>query len=75
MRACFQKINGLMQNPNSNKFSRLHFQENRMHFNRKWAKHTSLEIMHNNIGGYFGQRRSISTRKVFYVNMISWKIY
>ena len=67
------KIIGLMQKSKSNRFSRLCFKKNRVYFNRKWAGHTSLEIMHNNIGGYFGQRRSISTRKVN-VNMFSWKI-
>ena len=35
-----------------------------MHFNRKYSKHPSLEIMNYKICGYFGQRRTISKRKV-----------
>ena len=35
-----------------------------MHFNRKYSKHLSLEIMNNKIGGYFGKRSTVSKRKV-----------
>ena len=38
--------------------------KNRMHFNRKYSKHTSLEIINFKIGSYFGQRIGISKRKI-----------
>ena len=43
-----------------------------MHCNRIYSKHTSLEVMNYEIGGYFGQRRCIS--KKVNANMFSWKI-
>ena len=63
-----------MQNPKSNRISHLLFQEKRVHFNRKSENNSSLKIMHSNIGGYFGQRRSISTRKV-HVNIFFLENY
>ena len=42
-------------------------------FNRKYSKHTSLEIMNYKIGGYFGHSSTISKRKVN-SNMFSRKI-
>ena len=44
-----------------------------MHFNRKYSKHTSLEIMNYKIGGDYGQGSTISKRKVN-ANMFSRKI-
>ena len=46
---------------------------NMMQFNRKYSKHTSLEIMNYKICDYFVQRRDISNRKVN-AKMFSWKI-
>ena len=44
-----------------------------MHFNRKFSKHTSLEIMDYEICVYFSQGSTISKRKVN-ANMFSRKI-
>ena len=49
----------------SNRLSQLRFPEkNRMHLSRNYAKDTCLEIMFYNIGGYLGQKMSISLRQV-----------
>ena len=69
----FKIINVLMQNKKVTGFCVYDFQKNMMHFNRKYSKHTSLEIMHYKIGGYFCQRWSISKRNAN-ANMFSLKI-
>ena len=60
----FRIVSGLMQNLKSNRFSRFRIQGKQNAFNRKYSKHTSLEIKNYKIGGYFGQRSTISKRKV-----------
>lgn len=53
-------------------FAFMIFRKNRVHFNRN-SEHVPLEIMNYKTGGYFGQRGSISKRKIN-TNKFSWNI-